>query len=93
MSVKFEIPGQAFLDGGGVTLCLSEPLGRTSTGNLAGAVEVVFAVSDIDAAYRALCDQGVAFSHAPHQVPASEWAATCEDPDGHKLSLFVLKAS
>src|SRR5580704_9008701 len=68
MTVKFEIPGLAFLDGGSITLCLSEPLGGTATGKLAGAVEVVFAVPDIDAAYAALCDQGVAFTHAPHQV-------------------------
>lgn len=87
LSVKFEIPGFAFLDGGGVSLCLSQPLARASD-RLAGATEVVFAVDDVTGAYEALRERGVRFTHEPRNVNGSDWAATFEDPDGHTLSVF-----
>ena len=87
LSVKSEIPGFAFLDGGNVTLCLSQPLARSVTPT-AGATEVVFAVEDVTAAYEALRARGVTFANEPRNVTGSFWAANFEDPDGHKLSIF-----
>jgi catechol 2,3-dioxygenase-like lactoylglutathione lyase family enzyme len=87
LSVTFEIPGFAFLDGGGVTLCLSQPLARARD-RLAGATEVVFAVDDVTGAYEALRERGVRFIQEPRNVNGSDWAANFEDPDGHTLSVF-----
>ncbi len=87
LTVQREIPGFAFLDGGGVTLALSEPLARASR-HMAGATEVVFSVEGVRAAYEALREQGVAFTHEPRTVTGPMWAANFQDPDGHKLSIF-----
>ena len=87
VSVKQEIPGFTFLDGGGVTLCLSQPLGRT-TGPAAGATEIVFSVEDVRAAYEALRGRGVQFTNEPRNVSGPMWAANFQDPDGHRLSVF-----
>jgi len=87
LSVQMEIPGFTFLDGGGVTLALSQPLAR-ATGQAAGATEVVFSVEDVTAAYEALRANGVTFTQAPRNVAGSNWAANFQDPDGHRLSIF-----
>lgn len=91
LTVQFEIPGFAFLDGGGVTLTLSEPLAQAITaqaGKVAGAVEIVFAVDDVYAAYHALSARGIKFIHEPRNLTGSQWGANFEDPDGHILSIF-----
>ncbi len=90
LSVQMEIPGFTFLDGGGVTLALSQPLAR-ATGQAAGATEVVFSVEDVTAAYEALRANGVTFTQAPRNVAGSNWAANFQDPDGHRLSIFGLE--
>ncbi len=87
LSLKFESPGFAFLDGGGVSLCLSQPLGQASQ-QIAGATEVVFSVDDVRGAYEALRGRGVRFTHEPRNVTGSSWAANFEDSDGHRLSIF-----
>jgi catechol 2,3-dioxygenase-like lactoylglutathione lyase family enzyme len=87
LPIKFEIQNFAFLDGGGVTLCLSQPLARASHQRV-GATEIVFAVEDVRAAYEALRERGVRFTHEPRNVSGSSWAANFEDPEGHKLSIF-----
>lgn len=87
LTVKQEIPGFAFLDGGSVTLCLSQPLAR-ATGRGAGATEIVFSVDDLRAAFEALRSRGVQFTHEPRNVSGPMWAANFEDPDNHKLSIF-----
>lgn len=87
LSVKQEIPGFAFLDGGSVTLCLSQPLART-TGPAAGAMEIVFSVEDVRAAFEALRSGGVQFTQEPRNVSGPMWAANFQDPDGHRLSIF-----
>lgn len=87
LSVKSEIPGFVFLDGGSVTLCLSEPLARSSD-RIAGASEVVFSVEDVRAVYEALRGRGIRFTHEPRNVTGALWAANFEDPDGHRLSVF-----
>ncbi len=87
LSVKFESPGFAFLDGGGITLALSQPLGRASQ-QIVGATEIVFSVDDVRGAYEALSKKGVRFTQEPRNVTGSSWAANFEDPDGHRLSIF-----
>lgn len=88
LAIQFEIPASfAFLDGGGVILCLSQPLARASQ-QIAGATEVVFSVDDVRGAYEALRARGIQFTHEPRNVTGSSWAANFEDPDGHKLSVL-----
>ncbi len=91
LSVKSEIPGFAFLDGGSVTLCLSQPLARSSD-TMAGATEVVFSVEDVTHAYEVLRGRGVTFTQEPRNVTGSMWAANFQDPDGHRLSVFGPKS-
>lgn len=89
--VKSQFRGFAFLDAGGVTLCLSEPLARahgTPDGALAGATELVFEVPGVREAFQCLLERGVRFTHEPRVVAGTQWAANFEDPDGHKLSVF-----
>jgi catechol 2,3-dioxygenase-like lactoylglutathione lyase family enzyme len=85
MQMKFE--GFAFLDTGAVRIILSEALAKNSD-NIAGATEVIFAVEDVCSATDSLKQQGVTFSHEPHQVNGPMWAANFPDLDGHLLTLF-----
>jgi len=85
--VQMQIPGFAFLDTGAVSVILSEALAKNSA-NVVGATEVIFTVADVRAVTDALKQQGVEFSHEPHQVNGPMWAANFPDPDGHLLTLF-----
>lgn len=82
-----QIPGYAFIDAGGITLCLSEPLRNTSA-HPTGAIELVFPVEHVRAAYDALRSRGVGFSNEPRNITGTNWAANFLDPDGHQLSIF-----
>jgi catechol 2,3-dioxygenase-like lactoylglutathione lyase family enzyme len=86
-AVRFKTDGIAFIDGGPVALGLSADLGRLRQ-PVAGAVEIVFSVPDVNRAWRDLAGKGVSFLREPRQVTPTDWAATFADPDGHLLSLF-----
>jgi catechol 2,3-dioxygenase-like lactoylglutathione lyase family enzyme len=87
LPVQFGSNAFTFLDAGGVTLVLQahETLPPPDDGV---RTEVVFPVEDIDAAYRALHDRGVAFRIEPRIVTSDRLAADFRDPDGHVLSIF-----
>jgi catechol 2,3-dioxygenase-like lactoylglutathione lyase family enzyme len=87
LPVQNQFPGFAFLNCGSVTLLLSEPLGRRASPR-AGAVEVVFPVDAVRAAYDELRGRGVVFTQEPRNVAGPQWAANFNDPDGHLLSVF-----
>jgi catechol 2,3-dioxygenase-like lactoylglutathione lyase family enzyme len=87
LQVQREIPGFAFLNAGGVTLCLSEPAAKVR-GQVAGAGEVVFSVEDVTAAYQALQAKGVQFTHEPRNITPTTRVANFDDPDGNHLSLY-----
>ena len=87
IKVQMQFEGFAFLDTGTVRVILSEALAKNSA-NVAGATEVIFSVEDVRAATDALKQQGITFSHEPHQVNGPMWAANFPDPDGHLLTLF-----
>jgi catechol 2,3-dioxygenase-like lactoylglutathione lyase family enzyme len=87
LTVKFQTPGFAFLDGGGVTIALSEPLGK-ATEQLTGATELVFTVGNVMAGYEQLNERGIEFAQKPRPVTPNDWAANFNDPDGHRLSIF-----
>lgn len=87
VTVRNLLTGFAFLDCGGVTLALSEPLLKANPVG-AGAAEVVFSVQHVREAHRALVAQGVEFNQEPRQVSGPFWAANFKDPDGHQLSVF-----
>ncbi len=86
MRLQREFPGVAFVDGGRVALCLSEPAAKIR-GRLAGSGEIGFSVTDIDAAYHELQERGVAFTHGPRFLTATHWIANFDDPDGNHLSI------
>lgn len=83
----FQSEGFAFLNGGGVKLCLSEPLAQ-SLGSAPGAVEIVFSVESVRLAHQGLLARGVVFTTEPRVVTGASWAANFDDPDGHHLSIF-----
>jgi len=87
LKVQREIPGFAFMDAGKVTLCLSEPAARVRA-QVAGADEIVFSVEDVTAAYQALREKGVQFTHEPRSVAPTTWVANFDDPDGNHLSIY-----
>jgi len=87
LKVQHEIPGFAFLDAGGVTLCLSEPAAKVR-GQVAGAGEIVFSVEDVAAAFQALRGKGVEFTHEPRSITPTTRVANFDDPDGNHLSIF-----
>jgi catechol 2,3-dioxygenase-like lactoylglutathione lyase family enzyme len=79
--------GFVFLDAGGLLLALSSSLAQ-AVGEIPGAVEVVFSVEHVRAAYAALREAGVEFTHEPRPVTGPLWGANFRDPDGHLLSIF-----
>jgi catechol 2,3-dioxygenase-like lactoylglutathione lyase family enzyme len=87
LTLQAEMPGLAFLDGGGVALSLSEEHAKLAT-PVAGATEIVFGVTDVTAAHAALTERGVEFLNSPRNVTGNQWAANFRDPDGHLLSIF-----
>ena len=87
IKVQMQFEGFAFLDSGTVRVILSEALAKNSA-NVVGATEIIFNVDDVRAATDSLKQQGVTFSHEPHQVNGPMWAANFLDPDGHLLTLF-----
>ena len=87
LAVQFEMPGFAFLNGGGVTLALSEAHAKLAT-PVAGGTEIVFGVLDVTAAHVALTARNVEFLNTPRNVTGDQWAANFRDPDGHLLSIF-----
>ena len=87
LAIQFEMPGFVFLNGGGVTLSLSEAHAKLAT-PVAGGTEIVFGVADVTAAHGALTARGVEFLNAPRNVSGDQWAANFRDPDGHLLSIF-----
>lgn len=80
-------PNLAFAKAGAVTLGLSKGLAAIAN-PVAGAVEIVFNVPDVEAAYSALQQRGVAFAREPRQLTPREWGTNFTDPDGHHLSIF-----
>lgn len=87
LGFKGQHEGFAFLDAGGVVLCLSESLARVTT-QIPGATEIVFSVDDVRQAHKELASRGVKFTHEPRVVTGPMWAANFQDPDGHNLSVF-----
>ncbi len=77
----------AFFDCGSLTLVLSGDLGR-GTPQSGTAVEIVFSVPSVRAAYDELRVAGLEFVNAPRPVTDGGWAATFNDPDGHLLSFY-----
>jgi len=87
LGVTSSFEGFAFLGTTGATLVLSEPLARHASATV-GAIEVVFSVPDVRAAYEALRGRGVEFVNEPRAVSGATWAANFRDPDGHTLSIY-----
>ena len=81
IKVQWQFEGFAFLDTGAVRIILSEALAKNSA-NVAGAIEVIFTVDDVRGGAEALKQQGVTFSHEPHQVNGPMWAANFPIPMG-----------
>lgn len=54
-----------------------------------GAVQLHFAVTDVDSTYRSLRNQGVEFTDRPTDTEWGHRTATCHDPAGHTVELFT----
>lgn len=87
LEVMMAEPNLAFVKAGAVMIGLNKGLSAVAT-PVAGAVEIVFSVADIDTAFAAMKERGVVFAREPKQVTPREWAANFTDPDGHHLSIF-----
>jgi catechol 2,3-dioxygenase-like lactoylglutathione lyase family enzyme len=87
LAVRMASPEFAFLQAGGVTLCLRQSL-NVAPAEEHARVEIVFDVPDIHAAHESLKARGVAFRVEPRVVTGSLWATDFRDPDGHVLSIF-----
>jgi hypothetical protein len=77
----------AFFDAGTMTLALSGDIWNYA-GKAPGAMQVVFGVDSVKAAYADLKAKGVDFVNEPRNVNGRDWAANFRDPDGHLLSIF-----
>jgi predicted enzyme related to lactoylglutathione lyase len=90
MTFLFRVPGQsmAFFDCDGIRLYLGAP----ETPEFRSTSLPYFDVADLEEAYGALRDRGVAFRDAPHLVHRTEtselWMAFFTDPDGNNLALM-----
>lgn len=91
LTLKFEVPGWAFFDCGGLTLALNESK-TAAIAPSSQSTEVVFDTEDIHAAYAALGSRGVAFTRAPRVVTTDAThdtlATDFRDPDGHAFSIM-----
>ncbi|HEV2747227.1 MAG TPA: VOC family protein [Allosphingosinicella sp.] len=81
-------PGLAFFQCGQTRLMLSQPEGPETAGNSI----LYYGVADVDAAYRALAHQGVAFEEEPRCIARVEGKdirlAICRDSEGNLLGLI-----
>ena len=89
--VQLELQGQAegfaFFNAGSVSLVLNAPLGKAVQPR-AGAMEVIFSVPGVRQSYAELMERGSQFTIPPRVVNGTSWAATFNDPDGHRLTLL-----
>jgi len=82
-------PGEVtLLRAGDIMIVLNRPAGQAAKSALAGAVEVIFPVESVAAAYGTLKQRGCSFVAVPHEVTTNMWAATFTDPDGHMLTIL-----
>lgn len=82
-------PGEvALFQAGALTIVLNHPSGQAAEGHLAGAVEVIFQVEGVTAAYNQLLERNCHFVSKPREVTSGTWAATFTDPDGHRLTIL-----
>jgi predicted enzyme related to lactoylglutathione lyase len=87
LTVMMQEPALALMQCGTVMLGLSR--GHVNLApHVAGATEVVFAVENVRAVYKALSARGVIFMHEPRQATPTDWVAHFKDVDGHILSIF-----
>lgn len=90
---RFDPPGLAFFDIGGVRLSIQQSAGSEVTGSV-----LYFKVADIDGATNSLKDRGIDFERDPELVfkddagqfgdpGEEEWMAFFRDPDGNLLAV------
>jgi len=81
-------PGLSFFRCGETRLMLSQPEGPETAGNSI----LYYGVDDVDAAWRAMVDQGVAFEEPPRCIAQVEgrdiWLAICRDSESNLLGLI-----
>jgi predicted enzyme related to lactoylglutathione lyase len=87
LDLQHNAGGFAFFGAGGVTLALSEQLGR-AVHPKAGATEIIFPVDSVSTMQADLAARGCEFINEPREVTPGSWAASFADPDGHRLTLF-----
>ncbi len=87
LALQFRSEGLASFGAGAVSLLLNPGAARIRE-PIAGAIEVVFGVESVKAAWRQLVAKGITVFREPRQVTEREWSGVFTDPDGHLLSVF-----
>ena len=81
-------PGLSFFRCGETRLMLSRPEGSETSGSSI----LYYGVDDVDAAYKALAGQGVAFEEEPRCIANVDgkdiWLAVCRDGEGNVIGLM-----
>jgi methylmalonyl-CoA/ethylmalonyl-CoA epimerase len=81
-------PGLAFFQCGDTRLMLSQPEGPETAGNSI----LYYGVEDVDSAYSAMRDRGIAFEEAPRRIAEVDGKpihlAICRDSEGNLLGLI-----
>jgi predicted enzyme related to lactoylglutathione lyase len=87
LTVRQQVPGFAFLGGGGVILALSEELAKALPQS-GSSVVIVFSVDDVRSPHEELAARKIHFTQEPRNITGNLRAANFDDPDGHHLSIF-----
>ena len=87
LTLQFRSEGLAFFAAGQVSLLLNREAARIRQ-PVAGAIEVVFGVENVNATWRDLVAKGITVFREPRQATEREWSGILTDPDGHLLSIF-----
>jgi catechol 2,3-dioxygenase-like lactoylglutathione lyase family enzyme len=87
LTLQFRSEGLAFFAAGQVSLLLNRDAARIRQ-PVAGAIEVVFGVENVNATWRDLVAKGITVFREPRQATEREWSGILTDPDGHLLSIF-----
>ena len=81
-------PGLSFFQCGETRLMLSRPEGAETVGSSI----LYYGVEDVDSAWRAMLEKGVAFDEEPRCIAQVEgrdiWLAVCRDSEGNLLGLI-----
>jgi lactoylglutathione lyase len=89
LPLKFTTPGWTEFSNGGTTLALHLHVGGVvgAAEPAAGQATLVFALDDLQSAYKTLQTEGARFALAPQTQSSGQTFAILHDPDGFSITL------